>query len=633
MNTELKSDVAANDAHTQTEQALLVSEIKYRRLFEAAQDGILILDYATGRIADVNPFIVNLLGFTHAEMAGCTVGELSPFRDIVSNQSMLERLQADGYVRYEDLPLKTRDGRQIAVEFVCNVYEAGGEKVIQCNIRDITARKQAAQQLTLLNSCVANLNEMIVITEAEPLTGAGPAIVFVNAAFERITGYTSTEALGRSPRFLQGKNTDQRILAEMHHALEQRQAIRRQLINYHKNGAEYWVDMDIVPVFDTAGICTNFVAIERDITADRKEEAQLRERQKMESIGRLAGGIAHDFNNILTALAGSIFMIKTGAGVTAEMLEYLEGMTAATQRAADLVNQILTFSRQRKPERAPIQLNQVVLEALKLLRASLPANIRIQAELTETPTVLANETAIHQVIMNLGTNAWHAMRPHPGLLKVDMRTMEADVDFVKTHPDLAPGEYVVLSVSDSGKGMDRATLERVFEPFFTTKDVGEGTGLGLAVVHGIMRAHEGAITVYSEPGQGTVFHMYFPVLRAEPAALETEEAPIPTGQGQHVLLVDDEEVLARVGKLMLERLGYKVTATTSPLAAIAAVRERPGRFDLVITDLTMPLMDGLTLGRQLRLLQPRLAMILTTGHTGSLTAAPKSVCKKSKSQP
>jgi PAS domain S-box-containing protein len=605
----------------QTGQAVLASEIRYRRLFEAAQDGILILDYATGQITDANPFLIKLLGFSHAEMVGHTVGELSPFRDIVSNQIMLERLRADGYVRYEDLPLKTRDGRAIAVEFVSNVYEAGGEKVIQCNIRDITARKQAAQQVTLLNSCVANLNEMVVITRAEPVTEPGPAIVFVNAAFERITGYTSAEALGRSPRFLQGKNTDRRVLAEMHRALEQRQPIRRQVLNYHKNGAEYWVDMDIVPVFDTAGKCTNFVAIERDVTTERKHEARLRETQKMESIGQLAGGIAHDFNNILMALTANIYLMKSAATVTPEALEHLESMTEATQRASDLVNQILTFSRRNKPEREPTHLNDVVLEALKLLRASLPVSIRIQTELTETPTVLANPSAIHQVIMNLGTNAWHAMRPHPGVLKVDMKSLEADVDFVKTHPDLTPGKYVLLSVSDSGCGMDRATQERVFEPFFTTKAVGEGTGLGLSVVHGIMRAHEGAVSVYSQPGQGSTFHLYFPVFLAKPVVRETATVPIPRGRGQQILLVDDEAVLARLGKQVLEQLGYRVTATTSAVEAIAAVREAPDAFDLVITDLTMPVMDGISLGRQLRLLQPSLPMILTTGYSGTLTTA------------
>jgi CheY-like chemotaxis protein len=206
-----------------------------------------------------------------------------------------------------------------------------------------------------------------------------------------------------------------------------------------------------------------------------------------------------------------------------------------------------------------------------------------------------------------------------GVLKVDMRTMEADADFVKLHPDLRSGGYVMLSVSDSGCGMDRATQDRVFDPFFTTKAVGEGTGLGLAVVHGIMRSHEGAVTVYSQPGEGTTFHLYFPVLASKPEVLEKEITPIPHGHGEHILYVDDERPLAQLGRLMLERLGYIVTVTTNPLEAIAAVREHPGKFDLVITDLTMPVMDGISLGRQLQLLQPRLRMILTTGYSGLLT--------------
>jgi CheY-like chemotaxis protein len=261
-----------------------------------------------------------------------------------------------------------------------------------------------------------------------------------------------------------------------------------------------------------------------------------------------------------------------------------------------------------------------VLEALKLLRASLPATIRIQTELTDTPTVLANATAIHQLIMNLGANAWHAMRGQSGVMRIEMMVIEADVDFVKTHPDLHSGRYVQLSVSDTGSGMDQATLGNIFEPFFTTKAAGEGTGLGLAVVHGIMKSHQGAISVYSQPGEGTIFQLYFPVIESAAKAQEIEIKPIPRGAGQQILFVDDETALAGLGKKILERLGYQVTMKTSALEAIALVRANPARFDLVITDLTMPGLDGVKFGRELLQIRPGLPVIITTGYSSVMTA-------------
>jgi PAS domain S-box-containing protein len=253
-----------------------VSELSYRRLFEAAQDGILILELDTGRITDVNPFLSKLLGFSHSEMVGKTVGELSPFKDMESNEIMLERLQRRGYVRYEDLPLETSDGRRIAVEFVSNVYQAGDKKVIQCNIRDITERKKSDQQLRLLNTCVAHLNDIVIVTDADPINEPGPKIVFVNPAFERITGYAPSEALGRSPRFLQGRKTDHLVLKEIREALAKAQPIRREVINYRKDGAEYWMDIDVVPILDSAGECTHFAAIERDITESKRLKESLK---------------------------------------------------------------------------------------------------------------------------------------------------------------------------------------------------------------------------------------------------------------------------------------------------------------------------------------------------------------------
>jgi PAS domain S-box-containing protein len=263
-------------AKLEGEAELLASELSYRRLFEAAKDGILILDFETGRITDVNPFLVDLLSFSKNDMLGKTVGELSPFKDIESNKLMLEHLQEDGYVRYEDLPLKTSDGRYIDVEFVCNVYPAGDRQVIQCNIRDITARKKSEEQLTMLNTCVDHLNDIVLVTEADPIEMPGPKIVFANAAFERITGYSLAEALGQSPRFLQGEKTDRRTLGEIHQALARGEPIKRQVLNYKKDGTEYWAEMDIVPVLNSAGRCTHFAAIERDITEPRKLKESLK---------------------------------------------------------------------------------------------------------------------------------------------------------------------------------------------------------------------------------------------------------------------------------------------------------------------------------------------------------------------
>jgi PAS domain S-box-containing protein len=258
------------------EAKLRESELSYRRLFEAAQDGILILDLETGCIADVNPYLVNLLGFSHSEMVGKTVGEMSPFRDVVSNQAILERLQKERYVRYEDLPLETKDGRHIAVEFVSNVYQVGEKRVIQCNIRDITERKKTDRELDLLNTCVSHLSDLIVVTEAEPLDEPGPKIVFVNEAFEKVTGYTPSETLGRNPRFLQGEKTDPFVLNEIRQALARHEPIHRQIINYKKDGTEYWMDIDIVPIFDAQRKCTHFAAIERDVTETKKLEARSR---------------------------------------------------------------------------------------------------------------------------------------------------------------------------------------------------------------------------------------------------------------------------------------------------------------------------------------------------------------------
>jgi PAS domain S-box-containing protein len=385
------------------------------------------------------------------------------------------------------------------------------------------------------------------------------------------------------------------------------------------DGSVRWIHDRAFPVRNEAGQVYRIVGTAEDITEHRKLEDQFRQTQKMKAIGTLAGGIAHDFNNILGAITGYTELAKVSVKDPA-VREYLDTVLRSGRRATDLVKQILTFSRQEEQKRAPIRLQSVLVETLALLRATLPTTIEFRTSLAaDAAPVLADTTQIHQIVMNLGTNAWHAMKDRPGCLDVKLENFSVDATMADTHLGLRLGQYVRLSVSDTGHGMDRATLERIFEPFFTTKVAGEGTGLGLSVVHGIMQSYGGTITVYSQPGEGAVFHLYFPAHLTATSPPMAAEAPIPTGHGQRILFVDDEEVLALLGKKNLELLGYVVESSTNVTAALNTVLAHPQQFDLVITDQTMPGMTGTDFAKELLQIRPDLPIILTTGYAANLT--------------
>jgi len=356
--------------------------------------------------------------------------------------------------------------------------------------------------------------------------------------------------------------------------------------------------------------------------AERKQlEDQYRQAQKMEAIGTLAGGIAHDFNNILAAIVGYSDLARMVLTDNPEVRKYLAAVLQATRRAADLVRQILTFSRQQPLERRPIQLRPVVEETIELLRATLPSTIEIDTSLAkDTPTVLADATQIHQILMNLGTNAWHAMKDGTGRLQVALEPWVIDAAHPAPDLRLRAGFYARVTFRDTGCGMSPATLQRIFEPFFTTKPLGVGTGLGLAVVHGIMDTHDGAITVDSEPGKGTSFHLYFPADAGVAIPPPPKEIPVPRGHGERVLVVDDEEVIANLLQKSLTALGYEAEFFTNSSAALASVRADPPRFALVLTDQTMPGMTGLVFANQLRQIRPGLPVIMMSGYTPALLA-------------
>jgi len=392
------------------------------------------------------------------------------------------------------------------------------------------------------------------------------------------------------------------------------------ITNRMKDGTLREFATRISPVHDSSGEIINFVSVNRDITQEVALEAQLQQAQKIQSIGTLAGGIAPDFNNILYPIIGYTEMAIDDVPEDSSIKMNLEEVLTATKRARDLVQQILTFSRQSDRELKPLKFQSIVKEAMKLLRASIPSTITISQNINyDCGAIRGDQTQIHQIIMNLCTNAYQTMEETGGQLELSLDEIAIGPDEAIYKVDMKPGKYARLTVSDTGHGIEPAVLERIFDPYFTTKEPGKGTGLGLSVVYGIVNTHGGHISVSSEPGKGTKFDVYLPLF--ESAEIEAEKVspePLATGD-EHILLVDDENQIVDVVRQMLERLGYQVTVRTSSIEALEAFRASPDKFDLVITDLTMPNMTGDKLSGELMNIRSDIPIILCTGFSEKMS--------------
>ncbi|HEY0863538.1 MAG TPA: PAS domain S-box protein [Lacunisphaera sp.] len=603
----------------EAEAALRESEARYRLLIQNAPEAIVVLDLEQGRFVDYNRQAEQLFETPPDQLSRFGPADLSPEfqpdgrRSTESAQAYVAQAVAGATPTFE-WTHRSHTGREIPCEVRLARLPAQGRTLIRGSLTDITERRRNAEALARSEHNYRELFEQA--NDAIFLCAPDGRLVDANRHAASITGFTREE--------LQAQGAFDLIAPEDHDHLRyclvelQRQGLRFNTYRFRRKDGTFFPGETSTKLLQDGRL----LVMVRDITERRlaeehrrKLEEELRQAQKLQAIGTLAGGIAHDFNNILAAILGNAQLLKMQLAPGHEGQGRVSQILVASNRAKDLVQQILMFSRQREQERRVINLGAIVAEAARLMEVTLPPTVRLEMEAPrDLPPVLADPTQIHQVVINLCTNAQHAMRQGGGTLQVSLAVVSLPEDDSGSKPTLPPGRYVRLGVADTGHGMDAATLQRIYEPFFTTKGVGDGTGLGLAVVHGIVESHRGAITVMSRPGQGTTFRLYFPVREDSVAPPPPPAGTADAGQNQHILFVDDETPIIEVAKVMLPRLGYRVTACSSPRAALEHLRKDPAGFDLLMTDYSMPDMTGIDLIRAAILLKPDLPAVLLTGY-------------------
>ena len=508
------------------------------------------------------------------------------------------------------------DGGEFPVEVSISKVEVKGRKIFTAILRDITASKNAEQELRhreeYFRSLIEYASDLITLVDQEGV------IHFQSPSIERVLGLKPEGVVGRNIAEFIHSDDLPRLAAMTRRALSNPDSpVSVEYRIRHSDGAWRLFESMGRSIPHGAG-GKRVVFNSRDITASRNLEEQLLQAQKMEAIGTLAGGIAHDFNNMLAGILGSAELVREDLSPDHPTQEYVQSIMTAANRARELVQQILASSRRQESEKRVLQLQPVVGECVKLLRSTIPAMVKI-THLVEPgcPPVLADPTQIHQIIMNISTNAWHALPETGGQIDISLRAVEVDAAMAALHRELRAGAFVRLTISDNGHGMDAKTRERIFEPFFTTKPASKGSGLGLSVVHGIVKSHRGAILVESEPGRGTTFQIYLParpVERTEPSA---PTLAVPHGHGERILFVDDEPIVARSTEEFLKRLGYAVTRCEQSEDALARFSRAPRDFELIITDWAMPGMSGTELVSAIREIRPDIPMLLMSGFADS----------------
>ena len=604
------------------EEALRESEEQHRQIVESSTDSILV------RTGDViiyaNPAAVSLFRASHTgELIGKSYLSLVHPDDRPESIERIKKGLSDKWIAApREHRMVALNGQVLHVESTGVPIQFKGEIQLFGVFRDITERRQVYEKLKETERKYRELAESLpqVIFEVDSKGN----LIYLNQTGYALFGYTP-EDIEKGFNVLEVfiPEDRKRVARDIMLNMQGQKLGRQEYAAVKKDGTKFPVGVHANRVMreQTAtgvrGILIDFTPIKRAEEEKKKLGIQLQQAQKMEAIGALAGGIAHDFNNILSAIIGytELAMLNEGAEhCTAELKEAL----IAANRAKELVKQILAFSRQTDEERMPVKVALVAKEAVKFLRATIPATIEIKTRLDEkSGAIIANSVELHQIIMNLCTNAQHAIGEQAGVLEVEVQNSEIDITRTKDLIDLEIGSYVRISVKDTGYGMTPDVMERIFDPYFTTKEKGVGTGLGLAVVHGIVNKYGGAIKVESELGKGTTFHIYLP--KADIAAPIKAELPKSIrGGAERILFVDDEKMLAAVGQQALQRLGYEVVSRTSPIEALELFKAKPDHFDLVITDQTMPGMTGDALAREIRRLRPDIPVIICTGYSQTI---------------
>jgi len=601
-----------------TSEALRESEARYKNFFDNALAGIFRSRLSDGMFIEMNSKAAEQLGLSVEKVVG-KVHSIDLYRNLDQRKELISKLKQDGEVHGFETDLKLSDGRDVTLSISVKAFP--DKDYMEGAVIDITKRKQAETDFIKSEARYKQIFENIQDVYYE--TSIDGTILEISPSIENISQYNRNELVGKSLYDFYTSSEERDELLKL--ILDKGKVSNFEASLTDKDGSKRFCSISSLLVSDEQDNPIKLVGTMRDVTEkkqaenERKQlEAQLLQAQKMEAIGNLAGGIAHDFNNILTSIIGFTELSLDEVEKGTHLEDNLQEVYTAGKRAKDLVSQILAFARQSGEELKPIQVDMVAAEALKFIRASIPTTIEIRQNIESDSLIMGNATQVHQILMNLFTNAAHAMEEKGGILEFSLKDVVMDRGVSRKNMNLDPGNYVEIKVSDTGVGIAPEIIGAIFDPYFTTKGPGKGTGMGLAMVHGIVKSYGGKVAVDSKPGHGTLFRIYLPVTRKRQGHRPYLSETLPTGT-ERILFVDDEAPIAKMGGQTLEGLGYTVSIRTSSIEALELFRSKPNDFDLVITDMTMPNMTGDKLAVELMKIRQDVPVILCTGFSKKIS--------------
>ncbi|MDH3773816.1 MAG: PAS domain S-box protein, partial [Deltaproteobacteria bacterium] len=597
------------------EEALRESEERYRSLFKNNHTVMLLIDPETADIVDANPAACSFYGWGHEELTSKKITDINTLTD----EQVYQEIEQAKSEQNQHFLFRHRLARDeiVDVEVFSGPIVLNGKQLLYSIVHDITERKQVIEALR------ASEEKYRTVLEANPdpvvVYDIDGKVVYYNPAFTRVFGWSLGERLGKKMDVFVPEESLPETQTMINRVLAGESFSGIETRRYTKEGKLIPVSISGAVLRDMDGNPVGSVINLRDISEQKNLEGQLQQAQKMEAVGTLAGGIAHDFNNLLQAIQGYTELLlmrkKEGESDWRELQEVIR----ASKRGAELTQQLLTFSRKVESKRRPLDLNQEVGELRELLERTIPKMIDVEFKLADNlKMVNADSAHLKQVLVNLAVNAKDAMA-EGGKLLIETQSVTLDQEFCRRYAEVKPGDYVLFSISDTGHGMGKETLEHIFDPFYTTKEVGKGTGLGLAIVYGIIKNHEGYITCYSRPEVGTTFRIYLPTIEPEAVPVDVLIVPEPeglaTGGNETILLVDDEEFIRELGVDVLGRAGYTVLTANNGENALELYRQERARIDLVILDLIMPGMGGSKCLEELLTIDPHTRVLIASGYS------------------